>query len=66
MGVGRTGCEKRLDVEYGDRGASDVGEAGSAMPMRLAAALSRSMAILARKRGKCQLDGVGPTFFSCG
>lgn len=53
MGGGRTGCEKRLDVEYGDRGASDEGEAGSAMPMRLAAALSRSMAILVRKRGKC-------------
>lgn len=38
---GRTGWEKRLEVEQGERGA--VGLAGSAMPIRLAAACSRSI-----------------------
>lgn len=38
---GRTGWEKRLEVEQGERGA--VGLGGSAMPIRLAAACSRSI-----------------------
>ena len=42
---GRTGWEKRLDVETGERGARG-GVHGSAMPMRLAASFSRSMTSL--------------------
>lgn len=42
--AGRTGWEKRLDVEQGERGAMGLG--GSAMPIRLAAACSRSIASL--------------------
>lgn len=41
---GRTGCEKRLAAGQGERGA--CGDSMSAMPMQLAAAFSRSMAIL--------------------
>lgn len=42
---GRTGWEKRLEVETGERGARG-GVHGSAMPIRLAASFSRSMTSL--------------------
>lgn len=41
--AGRTGWENRLDVEQGERGAMGQGPGWSAMPIRLAAACSRSM-----------------------